>query len=157
MLVKKNVCEKLDSICKGDAILATNTSSLDVNEIARSTSRPSSVMGTHFFSPANVMKLMECVRGAETSKETLASVFQLSKRLDKVAVLVGVCDGFVGNRMLYAYRRQSDFLLEDGALPHEVDQAVVEFGLPMGPYAMADLAGLDIGWAGGKDQGGQRT
>jgi len=152
MLVKKNVFEKLDSICKEGAILATNTSSLDVNEIARSTSRPSSILGTHFFSPANVMKLMECVRGAETSKETIASVFQLAKRLDKVAVLVGVCDGFVGNRMLYAYRRQADFLLEDGALPHEVDQAVVEFGLPMGPYAMADLAGLDIGWAVRKRQ-----
>jgi 3-hydroxyacyl-CoA dehydrogenase len=152
MLVKKNVFEKLDSICKEGAILATNTSSLDVNEIAAATSRPTSVMGTHFFSPANVMKLMECVRGADTSKETLASVFQLAKKLDKVAVLVGVCDGFVGNRMLYAYRRQADFLLEDGALPHEVDQAVVDFGLPMGPYAMADLAGLDIGWAVRKAQ-----
>ena len=152
MLVKRNVFEKLDSICKEGAILATNTSSLDVNEIARSTSRPASVIGTHFFSPANVMKLMECVRGVDTSKETLASVFQLAKKLDKVAVLVGVCDGFVGNRMLYAYRRQADFLLEDGALPHEVDQAVVEFGLPMGPYAMADLAGLDIGWAVRKRQ-----
>jgi 3-hydroxyacyl-CoA dehydrogenase len=152
MLVKKNVFRKLDSICKDGAILATNTSSLDVNEIADATSRPASVMGTHFFSPANVMKLMECVRGAKTSKETLASVFQLAKRLDKVAVLVGVCDGFVGNRMLYAYRRQADFLLEDGALPHEVDRAVVAFGLSMGPYAMADLAGLDIGWAVRKHQ-----
>jgi 3-hydroxyacyl-CoA dehydrogenase len=152
MFVKKNVFEKLDSICKEGAILATNTSSLDVNEIAAATSRPSSVLGTHFFSPANVMKLMECVRGAETSRETVASVFQLAKRLDKVAVLVSVCDGFVGNRMLYAYRRQADFLLEDGALPHEVDEAVVAFGLPMGPYAMADLAGLDIGWAVRKRQ-----
>ena len=152
MPVKKNVFEKLDSICKEGAILATNTSSLDVNEIAGSTSRPGSVIGTHFFSPANVMRLMECVRGAQTSKETIASVFQLAKRLDKVAVLVSVCDGFVGNRMLYAYRRQADFLLEDGALPHEVDEAVVDFGLPMGPYAMADLAGLDIGWAVRKRQ-----
>jgi 3-hydroxyacyl-CoA dehydrogenase len=152
MPVKKHVFAKLDSICSEGAILATNTSSLDVNEIARSTSRPSSLLGTHFFSPANVMKLLECVRGAETSKETIATVFQLAKRLDKVAVLVGVCDGFVGNRMLYAYRRQADFLLEDGALPHEVDQAVVAFGLPMGPYAMADLAGLDIGWAVRKRQ-----
>ena len=152
MDIKKSVFRDLDSICKPGTILATNTSSLDVNEIAGSTSRPSSVIGTHFFSPANVMKLMECVRGAQTSKETIASVFQLAKRLDKVAVLVGVCDGFVGNRMLYAYRRQADFLLEDGALPHEVDQAVVEFGLPMGPYAMADLAGLDIGWAVRKRQ-----
>jgi 3-hydroxyacyl-CoA dehydrogenase len=152
MLVKKNVFQKLDSLCKDGAILATNTSSLDVNEIARSTSRPPSVIGTHFFSPANVMKLLECVRGADTSKETIATVFQLAKKLDKIGVLVSVCDGFVGNRMLYAYRRQADFLLEDGALPHEVDQAVVDFGLPMGPYAMADLAGLDIGWAVRKRQ-----
>jgi 3-hydroxyacyl-CoA dehydrogenase len=152
MLVKKSVFEKLDSICKQGAILATNTSSLDVDDIAASTSRPGSVIGTHFFSPANVMKLMECVRGAETSKETIASVLKLAKMLDKVAVLVRVCDGFVGNRMLYAYRRQADFLLEDGALPHEVDQALVEFGFPMGPYAMADLAGLDIGWAVRKRQ-----
>jgi 3-hydroxyacyl-CoA dehydrogenase len=152
MEVKKDVFRKLDRICKEGAILATNTSSLDVNEIASSTGRPGSVMGTHFFSPANVMRLMENVRGERTSKETIASVFRLSKRLDKVAVLVGVCDGFVGNRMLYAYRRQSDFLLEEGALPHEVDEALVEFGLPMGPYAMADLAGLDIGWAVRKRQ-----
>jgi 3-hydroxyacyl-CoA dehydrogenase len=152
MAAKKNVFEKLDSLCRESAILATNTSSLDINEIAAATSRPASVIGTHFFSPANVMKLLECVRGNETSKETIASVFQLAKKLDKVAVLVGVCDGFVGNRMLYAYRRQADFLLEDGALPHEVDQALVDFGLPMGPYAMADLAGLDIGWAVRKRQ-----
>jgi 3-hydroxyacyl-CoA dehydrogenase len=156
MLVKKNVFQRLDSLCKKDAILATNTSSLDVNEIARSTTRPEKVIGTHFFSPANVMKLLECVRGAETSKETIATVFQLAKRLDKVAVLVGVSDGFVGNRMLYAYRRQADFLLEDGALPHEVDEALVAFGLPMGPYAMADLAGLDIGWAVRKRQDATR-
>jgi 3-hydroxyacyl-CoA dehydrogenase len=152
MPVKKGVFAKLDALSKEGAILATNTSSLDVNEIARSTSRPSSVIGTHFFSPAHVMKLLECVRGADTSKETIASVLQLAKRLDKVAVLVSVCDGFVGNRMLYAYRRQADFLLEDGALPNEVDEALVEFGLPMGPYAMADLAGLDIGWAVRKRQ-----
>jgi 3-hydroxyacyl-CoA dehydrogenase len=152
MSVKKDVFGKLDALSKDGAILATNTSSLDVDEIASATSRPGSVIGTHFFSPANVMKLMECVRGAATSKETIASVLKLAKRLDKVAVLVGVCDGFVGNRMLYAYRRQADFLLEDGALPHEVDQALVEFGLPMGPYAMADLAGLDIGWAVRKRQ-----
>jgi 3-hydroxyacyl-CoA dehydrogenase len=156
MAVKKNVFRQLDGIAREGAILATNTSSLDVDEIASSTSRPASVIGTHFFSPANVMKLLECVRGAETSKETIASVFELAKRLDKVAVLVGVCDGFVGNRMLYAYRRQADFLLEDGALPHEVDQAVTEFGLPMGPYAMADLAGLDIGWAVRKRQEASR-
>jgi len=152
MGVKKGVFEKLDALCREGAILATNTSSLDIDEIAAATSRPASVIGTHFFSPANVMKLLECVRGARTSKETIASVFRLAKKLDKVAVLVGVCDGFVGNRMLYAYRRQADFLLEDGALPHEVDRALVDFGLAMGPYAMADLAGLDIGWAVRKRQ-----
>ncbi len=152
MNVKKDVFRKLDATCKNGAILTTNTSSLNVNEIAAATSRPESVMGTHFFSPANVMKLMENVRGEKTSKETIASVLALSKRLDKVGVLVGVCDGFVGNRMLYAYRRQADFLLEEGALPHEVDGALYDFGLPMGPFAMADLAGLDIGWAVRKQQ-----
>lgn len=150
--VKRDVFRKLDAICKEGATLTTNTSSLDVNEIAAATSRPESVMGTHFFSPANVMKLMENVRGGKTSKETIATVLKLAKRLDKVGVLVGVCDGFVGNRMLYAYRRQADFLLEEGALPHEVDGALYDFGLPMGPYAMADLAGLDIGWAVRKEQ-----
>jgi 3-hydroxyacyl-CoA dehydrogenase len=152
MEVKKDVFRKLDAICRKGATLTTNTSSLNVNEIAAATSRPESVMGTHFFSPANVMKLMENVRGEKTSKETIATVLELSRRLDKVGVLVRVCDGFVGNRMLYAYRRQADFLLEEGALPHEVDQALYDFGLPMGPYAMADLAGLDIGWAVRKEQ-----
>jgi 3-hydroxyacyl-CoA dehydrogenase len=151
MTVKKEVFQKLDRICGKDAILATNTSSLDIDEIARA-SRPQSVIGTHFFSPANVMKLMENVRGEKTSKETIATVLALSKRLDKIGVLVRVCDGFVGNRMLYAYRRQADFLLEEGALPEQVDAALYDFGLPMGPYAMADLAGLDIGWAVRKEQ-----
>ena len=147
MEVKKDVFRRLDEICKNDAILATNTSTLDVNEIADATKRPENVIGTHFFSPAHIMKLMENVRGEKTSKETVATVMKLSKRLGKVGVLVGVCDGFVGNRMLYAYRRQADFLLEEGALPRQVDSALYEFGLPMGPFAMADLAGLDIGWA----------
>ena len=147
MEVKKDVFRRLDEICKDDAILATNTSTLDVNEIADATKRPENVIGTHFFSPAHIMKLMENVRGEKTSKETVATVMKLSKRLGKVGVLVGVCDGFVGNRMLYAYRRQADFLLEEGALPQQVDSALYEFGLPMGPFAMADLAGLDIGWA----------
>ena len=147
MDVKKEVFRRLDEICKDDAILATNTSTLDVNEIADATKRPENVIGTHFFSPAHIMKLMENVRGERTSKETIATVMKLSKRLGKVGVLVGVCDGFVGNRMLYAYRRQADFLLEEGALPQQVDSALFEFGLPMGPFAMADLAGLDIGWA----------
>ena len=110
-------------------------------------SAPELVIGTHFFSPANIMKLMENVRGEKTSKETIATIMKLSKQLGKVGVLVGVCDGFVGNRMLYAYRQQADFLLEEGALPRQVDKALFEFGLPMGPFAMMDLAGLDIGWA----------
>ena len=147
MDVKKEVFRRLDEICKDDAILATNTSTLDVNEIADATKRPENVIGTHFFSPAHIMKLMENVRGEKTSKETVATVMKLSKRLGKVGVVVGVCDGFVGNRMLYAYRRQADFLLEEGALPHQVDSALYELGLPMGPFAMADLVGLDIGWA----------
>ena len=146
MPLKKEVFARLDRACKPDAILATNTSTLDVNEIAAATSRPEQVIGTHFFSPANVMKLMENVRGARTSPQTIATIMNLSKTLGKVGVLVGVCDGFVGNRMLYAYRRQADFLLEEGALPAQVDQVIYDFGLPMGPYQMADLAGLDVSW-----------
>ena len=144
--LKKEVFARLDRVCKPDAILATNTSTLDVNAIAAATSRPEQVIGTHFFSPANVMKLMENVRGARTSPETIATVMKLSKKLGKVGVLVGVCDGFVGNRMLYAYRRQADFLLEEGALPAQIDKVIYDFGLPMGPYQMADLAGLDVSW-----------
>jgi 3-hydroxyacyl-CoA dehydrogenase len=154
--VKQEVFRRLDEACRPDTILATNTSTLDVDAIASVTSRSENVMGTHFFSPAHVMKLMENVRGAKTSKETIATVMSLSKRLGKVGVLVGVCDGFVGNRMLYAYRRQADFLLEEGALPHEVDRALYDFGLPMGPFAMADMAGLDIGWAVRKSQAATR-
>jgi len=146
MALKKEVFGALDAACKPPAILATNTSTLDVNEIASATSRPDKVIGTHFFSPANVMRLMENVRGDRTSPETIATIMTLSKRLGKIGVLVGVCDGFVGNRMLYAYRRQADFLLEEGALPHHVDRVLYDFGLPMGPFAMADLAGLDVGW-----------
>ena len=144
--LKKEVFGRLDRVCKPDAILATNTSTLDVNAIADATSRPEQVIGTHFFSPANVMKLMENVRGARTSPQTIATIMKLSKTLGKVGVLVGVCDGFVGNRMLYAYRRQADFLLEEGALPAQIDKAIYDFGLPMGPYQMADLAGLDVSW-----------
>ena len=144
--LKKDVFARLDRVCKPEAILATNTSTLDVNAIAAATSRPEQVIGTHFFSPANVMKLMENVRGARTSPETIATVMKLSKKLGKVGVLVGVCDGFVGNRMLYAYRRQADFLLEEGALPEQIDRVIYDFGLPMGPYQMADLAGLDVSW-----------
>ncbi len=144
--LKQEVFARLDRVCKPEAILATNTSTLDIDAIAASTSRPGQVIGTHFFSPANVMKLMENVRGARTSPETIATVMKLSKKLGKVGVLVGVCDGFVGNRMLYAYRRQADFLLEEGALPEQIDRVIYDFGLPMGPYRMADLAGLDVSW-----------
>ncbi len=146
MDIKKEVFAKLDATCKAGAILATNTSTLDVDEIAAATSRPEKVIGTHFFSPANVMKLMENVRGAKTDKETIATVMKLAKTINKVGVLVGVCDGFVGNRMLYAYTRQANALIMEGALPHEVDKVIYDFGFPMGPFAMGDLAGLDVGW-----------
>jgi 3-hydroxyacyl-CoA dehydrogenase len=146
MDVKKEVFAKLDGLMPPQTILATNTSTLDVNEIASATGRPDKVIGTHFFSPANVMRLQENVRGEKTSDETIATTMALAKRLGKVGVLVGVCDGFVGNRMLYAYTRQANFLLEEGALPHQVDKAIYDFGFPMGPFAMGDLAGLDVGW-----------
>ena len=146
MDAKKEVFAKLDTVCPPHTILATNTSTLDVNEIAATTKRPEKVIGTHFFSPANVMRLQENVRGQKTSDETIASTMALAKKLGKVGVLVGVCDGFVGNRMLYAYSRQSNFLLEEGALPEQVDKAIYDFGFPMGPFAMGDLAGLDVGW-----------
>ena len=146
MDLKKRVFGELDRIAKPDAVLATNTSTLDVDEIASATARPENVVGTHFFSPANVMKLMENVRGAKTSPKTLATVMKLSKTLGKVGVAVGVCDGFVGNRMLVPYLREADFLLEEGALPQQVDQVIRDFGFPMGPFAMSDLAGLDVGW-----------
>ena len=147
MEVKKNVFRHLDKICKDETILATNTSNLNIDEIAEATSRPGRVVGTHFFNPAHIMPLMEIVRGAQTSLETIATVMAFSKQLGKTGVLVKVCDGFVGNRMLYEYRRQAEFLLEEGALPHQVDKALFNFGFPMGPFAMADLTGLDIGWA----------
>ncbi len=147
MALKKQVFATLDEVCKPGAILATNTSTLDVDEIAAATARPGDVIGTHFFSPANVMKLMENVRGKKTAPEVIATVMKLTKDIGKVGALVGVCDGFVGNRMLYAYTRQANFLLEEGALPHEVDKAIYDFGLPMGPFAMGDLAGLDVGYA----------
>ncbi|MGD9867194.1 MAG: 3-hydroxyacyl-CoA dehydrogenase NAD-binding domain-containing protein [Hyphomicrobiales bacterium] len=146
MDLKKAIFAKLDEVCRRGAILATNTSSLDVNEIASATRRPQDVIGTHFFSPANVMKLMENVRGEKTAPDVIATVMKLSKDLGKVGVMVGVCDGFVGNRMLYAYRGQADFLLEEGALPQQVDKVIYDFGFPMGPFAMGDLAGLDVGY-----------
>ncbi len=146
MKIKKQVFGQLDAVCKPGAILATNTSSLDVDEIANSTTRPADVVGTHFFSPANIMKLMENVRGKATSPEVQATVMKLSKDIGKVGVMVGVCDGFVGNRMLYRYRSQAEFLLEEGALPEQIDKVIYDFGFPMGPFAMGDLAGLDVGY-----------
>ena len=147
MGVKKEIFQTLDQITKPEAILATNTSTLDVDEIAAATKRPEKVVGTHFFSPANVMRLLENVRGAKSSKETLATVMGLSKKIGKVGVMVGVCYGFVGNRMLHAYSCQANFLLEEGCLPQDVDRVIYDFGFAMGPFAVGDLAGLDIGYA----------
>ena len=151
--LKKEIFEKLDAICKPQAILATNTSTLDVNAIADATRRPEKVVGTHFFSPANVMRLLENVRAERTSNETAQTAMDLAKRLGKVGVMVGVCDGFVGNRMLYAYARQAAFMLEEGATPEQVDRVIYEFGFPMGPFAMSDLAGLDVGYLVRKERG----
>ena len=146
MDVKKDVFGKLDKIAKQGAILASNTSYLNVNEIAATTRRPESVIGLHFFSPANVMRLLEIVRGEKTSKPVIATSMQLAKRIGKIAVLVGVCHGFVGNRMLAARQEQAIAMLMEGAMPWDVDKVLYEFGMPMGPFAMSDLAGLDIGW-----------
>jgi 3-hydroxyacyl-CoA dehydrogenase len=137
---------KLDKICKPGAVLATNTSTLDVNAIAAATSRPESVLGLHFFSPANVMKLLEEVRGKKTSHQVIATCMNLAKKIGKIPVMVGVCDGFVGNRMLAQRTVQSQRLLLEGALPQQIDKVLLEFGFPMGPFAMGDLAGLDVGW-----------
>ncbi len=144
--LKRQIFAKLDAVTKPEAILATNTSTLDINAIAAATRRADRVVGTHFFSPANVMRLMENVRAARTSDQTAQTAMDLARRINKVGVMVGVCDGFVGNRMLYAYTRQAGFLLEEGALPEQVDRVIYEFGFPMGPFQMADLAGLDIGY-----------
>ncbi|MCR9072834.1 MAG: 3-hydroxyacyl-CoA dehydrogenase NAD-binding domain-containing protein [Alphaproteobacteria bacterium] len=146
MSVKKELFARLDRVCKPGVIMATNTSTLDVDEIAAATSRPEDVIGTHFFSPANVMRLMENVRGEKTSDDVIATVMGLSKTLGKVGVLVGVCHGFVGNRMLHQYLREAMFLVEEGALPQDIDRVLYDFGMPMGPFAMCDLAGNDVGW-----------
>jgi 3-hydroxyacyl-CoA dehydrogenase len=146
MLIKKEVFAKLDAVAKAGAILATNTSTLDVNEIASATKRPQDVIGTHFFSPANVMRLLEIVRGAKTAKDVIATTMQLAKRIKKTGVLVGVCDGFVGNRMIFPYATQAWFLVEEGALPQQVDGALQQWGMAMGPFAMNDLAGMDVSW-----------
>ncbi|HEX5815775.1 MAG TPA: 3-hydroxyacyl-CoA dehydrogenase NAD-binding domain-containing protein, partial [Methylomirabilota bacterium] len=153
MPVKKEVFAKLDAVAKPDAVLATNTSTLDVNEIASATKRPESVIGMHFFSPANVMRLLENVRGAKSSKTTIATAMAVGRRINKVPVLVGVCYGFVGNRMLHQRGIQAEKLILEGALPHQVDKVLYDFGFPMGPFAMSDLAGLDVGWRIRKGRG----
>jgi 3-hydroxyacyl-CoA dehydrogenase len=146
MVLKKQVFQDLDRACKPGAILASNTSTLSIDDIAGVTSRPEFIVGTHFFSPANIMRLLEIVRGKQTSKEVLATCMQLSKKLGKIGVLVGNCRGFVGNRMFGPYRREAQFLVEEGAEVEAVDNALVEFGMAMGPLATGDLAGLDVGW-----------
>lgn len=146
MQLKKEVFARLDDIVKQGAILATNTSGLNVDEIATAVRRPEAVIGLHFFSPAHVMRLIEVVRARRTSNTAVATALQLAKTLGKVPVVVGVCPGFVGNRMLFARQRQAEAMLLEGALPWDIDRVLYEFGLPMGPFAMADLAGLDIGW-----------
>ena len=146
MDVKKEVFGKLDRIVKQGAILATNTSALDINEIATAVKRPEWVIGLHFFSPANVMRLLEVVRTAKSSNTVIATAMQLAKKIGKIAALVGVCPGFVGNRILFARSDQANAMLLEGAMPWDIDKVMYDFGLPMGPYAMADLAGLDLGW-----------
>src|SRR2546425_460644 len=153
MPIKQEGFARLDAICKADAVLATNTSTLDVDEIASATKRPESVIGTHFFSPANVMRLLENVRGKKSSKTTVATAMTVGRRIGKVPVLVGVCYGFVGNRMLHQRGLQAEKLILEGAAPHQVDRALTDFGFPMGPFAMSDLAGLDVGWRIRKGRG----
>ena len=147
MGVKEKVFKTLDEVMKPGAILASNTSTLNVDQIAAFTKRPQDVVGMHFFSPANVMKLLEVVRGAKTGKDVLATVMGIAKKIKKTAVVSGVCDGFIGNRMIEQYSRQAGFLIEEGATPAQVDRAVEKFGFAMGPFRMGDLAGNDIGWA----------
>jgi 3-hydroxyacyl-CoA dehydrogenase len=144
--LKKEVFQKLDGIVKDGAILSTNTSALDVNAIAAVTKRPEFVLGTHFFSPANIMKLCEVVRANKTSREVLATIMDVAKHIGKVAVVSGVCHGFIGNRMLFQRGIQSQKMIFEGPMPWDVDRVIYDFGMPMGPFAMSDLAGLDIGW-----------
>jgi 3-hydroxyacyl-CoA dehydrogenase len=153
MAVKKEVFGKLDQYAKPGAVLASNTSYLNIDEIATSTKRPQDVLGMHFFSPANVMKLCEIVRADKTAPDALVTAVNIARKIAKVPAVVGVCDGFVGNRMLAQRGKQSEKLLFEGALPQQVDAVVTKFGMPMGPFAMADLAGLDIGWRSRKDRG----
>lgn len=147
MGVKKAVFAELDKVCKPGAVIATNTSYLDIDAIAASISRPQDVIGLHFFSPANIMKLLEIVVPAKVRADVVATAFELARRMKKVPVRAGVCDGFIGNRILAVYREAANYLLEDGASPYQIDEAVREFGYPMGPFQVADLAGGDIGWA----------
>jgi 3-hydroxyacyl-CoA dehydrogenase len=147
MGVKEQVFKKLDEIAKPGAILASNTSTLDLNKIASFTKRPQDVVGLHFFSPANVMKLLEVVRGEKTGKDVMATVMQVAKKIKKIAVVSGVCDGFIGNRMIEHYGRVAGFLVDEGASPAQVDKALEKFGMAMGPFRMGDMAGNDIGWA----------
>ena len=156
MDVKKQVFKALEAACKPEAVLATNTSYLDVNEIAASVADSSRVIGLHFFSPAHIMKLLEIVVPNNVADDVLATAIQLAKALRKLPVLAGVCDGFIANRIMSSYRREADYLLEDGALPHEVDAAMRNFGMPMGIFEMQDLAGLDIGWAARKRRAATR-
>ena len=146
MELKKQVFRDVDGAAKAEAVLATNTSTLDIDAIAAVTARPSSVVGLHFFSPANVMRLIEVVRGAKTSPEALSSVVAFAKRLGKVPVVVGNCPGFVGNRMMFPYMYEAQFIVEEGATPEQVDKALTGFGMAMGIFAVDDMAGLDVGW-----------
>jgi 3-hydroxyacyl-CoA dehydrogenase len=153
MDIKKDIFAKLDAICKPGAILATNTSGLNIDEIASVTKRPEAVIGLHFFSPANVMKLLEVVRADHTSKPVINTSMKLAKKIGKIAALVGVCPGFVGNRILGQRQREANKLIMEGAMPWDVDRVLYDFGFPMGPFAMSDLAGLDIGWVKERSKG----
>jgi len=153
MDIKKDIFAKLDEIAKPGAILATNTSGLNIDEIASVTKRPEAVIGLHFFSPANVMKLLEIVRADHTSKEVINTCMKLARKIGKIAVLVGVCPGFVGNRILGARQREANKLIMEGAMPWDIDRVLYDFGFPMGPFAMSDLAGLDIGWVKERSKG----
>jgi 3-hydroxyacyl-CoA dehydrogenase len=156
MDIKLDIFRKLDRLAKPGAILATNTSMLDINTIAAETSRPQDVVGTHFFSPANVMRLLEIVRGDKTEKDVLATTLSVARRIGKIPVVVGVCDGFVGNRMIEPYFREAEFLVAEGASPADVDRALTDFGLAMGPFAMSDMAGVDVRWDVAKRRAGLR-
>src|SRR5690606_17364268 len=137
---------KVDEVMKQGAILAANAATLDVDQIAAFTKRPQDVIGTHFFSPANVMRLLEIVRGAKTGKDVLATTMKLAGKIRKLGVVAGVCDGFIGNRMINQYSRQAGYMIEEGATPHQVDRAIEKWGFAMGPFRMGDLAGNDVGW-----------